>query len=99
MIRYVSTDPDSKGELVGIPYGKHNGTCPVRAFLQWVELLNKQVGSLFRPVDRHGNIKPTRLSDKAMSLIVKNYIEAVGLESDEYSVHSLRSDLQRQLPH
>lgn len=90
-IRHSKTDPDSRGELVGIPYGQHKDTCPVQAYSQWLKVLNEQKGPLFRPIDRHGNIRPTRLSDKAVSLIVKKYIDAVGLESNEYSGHSLRS--------
>ncbi|MEK5645864.1 integrase [Paenibacillus rhizosphaerae] len=90
-IHHSKTDPESKGELVGIPYGKNKDTCPVQAYLQWLKVLNGREGALFRPIDRHGNIKPSRLSDKAVSLIVKKYIEAIGLESNEYSGHSLRA--------
>jgi integrase len=50
-------------------------------------------GPLFRPVDRHGNIDPARLSGEAVSLVLKQRLEAIGYDPKAYSGHSLRSGL------
>jgi len=48
-------------------------------------------GPASRPVDRHGNVSDTRLSDRPVALIVKRSAEQAGLDPDRYSGHSLRA--------
>jgi len=87
------TDQAGKGRVVGIPYGSHRETCPVRAWKAWTAVMEAQgmnTGLAFRALDRHGHIK-TQLSDKAVALIVKRYAAAAGLDPAQYAGHSLRS--------
>lgn len=49
-------------------------------------------GAIFRPIDRHGNIKPQRLSDHAVAKIVKRAAATAGVAGD-FSGHSLRAGL------
>ncbi len=66
---------------------------PVRSLRSWREAARIGEGPLFRGVDRHGNLLPTRLSDKAVALVVNRRAQAVGLDPKRYSGHSLRSGL------
>ncbi|QSO55457.1 tyrosine-type recombinase/integrase (plasmid) [Alicyclobacillus curvatus] len=92
-IRRSKTDQEGKGRKLGVPYGSHRETCPVRAWLAWKETIREYditEGAAFRSIDRHGNIKE-RLSDKAVALVVKRYAEAAELNASQYAGHSLRS--------
>jgi integrase len=48
---------------------------------------------VFRPLDRFQQVQSTRLSDKAVALIVKRRAKAVGLDPRRYAGHSLRAGL------
>ncbi len=92
-IRRSKTDPEGQGRKVGLPYGSHPQTCPVRAMQSWLELLDETSGPVFRAVDRHGHLASTRLSDKAVALIVKRAAGAAGFTEAEVAGHSLRAGL------
>jgi site-specific recombinase XerD len=92
-IRKSKTDQEGQGRKVGIPYGSHPHTCPVRAYLAWLEKSGLAEGPLFRSVNRHGQLQPARLSDRAVALIVKRAAEKAGLNPDKYAGHSLRAGL------
>jgi site-specific recombinase XerD len=92
-LRRSKTDQEGQGRKVGIPYGSHPETCPVRALERWLEVSGIAEGALFRPITRHGHMQVDRLSDKAIALVVKRYAEAAGLDSAKYAGHSLRAGL------
>jgi site-specific recombinase XerD len=92
-LRRSKTDQEGQGRKVGIPYGSHPHTCPVRALQAWLEASGIAEGALFRSVNRHGQLQPGRLSDKAVALVVKRCAEAAGLDADNYAGHSLRAGL------
>ncbi len=92
-LRRSKTDQTGQGRVVGIPYGSHRDTCPVRAWQAWAAEMDAHgimTGFAFRALDRHGNIR-TRLSDKTVALIVKRYAAAAGFDPAQYAGHSLRS--------
>jgi integrase len=66
---------------------------PVRAVQAWLETARITDGPIFRPMDRFHRVQPTRLSDKAVALIVKRRAKAVGLDPARYAGHSLRAGL------
>ncbi|MCM3571411.1 site-specific integrase [Neobacillus mesonae] len=70
----------------------YNEFCPVRATQEWIKAGEITSGALFRSIDRHGNVKE-RLSDKSIALIVKKYIEELGMNANDFAAHSLRSGL------
>lgn len=84
------TDQHGIGRKLGIPYarGRH---CPVAALNQWRSNSEIVEGPLFRPVTRHGQIVPTRLSGEAVALVIKQRLAAIGFETALYSGHSLRA--------
>ena len=92
-VRRSKMNQEGQGRRVGIPYGSHPETCPVRAMQNWVDVLDVTAGPLFRRIDRHGHIGAARLSDKAVALIVKRCAGAAGLASADLAGHSLRSGL------
>ncbi len=92
-LRRSKTDQEGEGRKVGIPYGSNPATCPVRSLRGWIEASGIEEGPLFRGVDRHGRLLPNRLSDKAVSLVVKRRAQAAGLDPSKYSGHSLRAGL------
>jgi integrase len=92
-LKRSKTDQEGQGRRVGIPYGSNAVTCPVRALNEWLEASAITAGALFRSVNRHGQLRSERLSDKAVALVVKRSAEAAGLDASQYAGHSLRSGL------
>jgi len=90
-VRRSKTDPESEGRKIGIPYGTHESTCPVRALQAWIDAAEISDGPLFRSVNRHGQASDRRLSVRAVSLVVKRAAERAGLDPILYSGHSLRA--------
>jgi hypothetical protein len=51
------------------------------------------VGPLFRPIDRWGHVGDHTLSSLGVARAVKRALTAIGLETTDYSGHSLRAGL------
>jgi len=93
-LRRSKTDQEGAGREIGVPYGSHPATCPVRALRAWLEASGITEGPLFRPVRRGGAVLPSRLSGRAVALVVKRSVLAAGVgEAARYGGHSLRSGL------
>lgn len=90
-IRRSKRDQEGRGDTKAIPYGTDAETCPVRAVEAWLTEAQIDGGPVFRPVDRHGNVADTRLSGKAISLVVKRAAERAHLDPAAYGGHSLRA--------
>ena len=94
LLRRSKTDQEGQGREVGIPFGSTPATCPVRALRAWLADLEPEgAGPLFRPIDRHGRLLPTQVTDRAVALVVKKWAAAAGLETPGLARHSLRSGL------
>ncbi len=88
------TDAAGEGEVVGVPYGSQEETCPVTAIERWVEFSGRSPDDpLFCRIDRHGNLKEGGLSGDAINDLVKRRVERAGLDASRYSGHSLRAGL------
>lgn len=85
------TDQEGEGEQKAIPYGSNPSTCPVRALQAWLEAAGIESGPVFRGVNRHGHVAAGRLSGRSVANIIKRHAEAVGLDAERYSGHSLRA--------
>lgn len=90
-IRHAKTDQEQRSRRIAVPHGTDRHTCPVTALHGWLDHAGITRGPIFRGVDRHHNIAPTRLSDRAVALIIKRAAHNAGLDPDEYSGHSLRA--------
>lgn len=91
-LRRSKTDQTRKGRKIGIPLGRTRH-CPVAAHSAWLDALHVDNGPIFRPVDRHGEVKSRRLRSDAISTILRNRLAEAGIEPDGYSGHSLRAGL------
>jgi integrase len=92
-LRRSKTDQEGAGRRVALPFGSNPDTCPVRVLRAWLDAAGVTAGAVFRGVDRHGNVSPERLSDRAVANIVKAAAERAGLDAASYSGHSLRAGL------
>lgn len=92
-IRKSKTDQEGAGRKIGIPYGSHPQTCPVRALQAWLQASGIEEGPLFRSVNRHGKLVEGRLGDRAVALVVKRALEAAGKDGATFAGHSLRAGL------
>jgi len=90
-LRRSKTDQDGVGRKIGIPYGSNPETCPVRVLQSWVEQSNINAGPLFRSINRHGRMKPGRLSGIDVARVVKKLADRAGLDPAKFAGHSLRA--------
>ena len=92
-VRTSKTDQEGEGMQKGIPMGRKPLTCPVRALKAWLHAAGIVAGAVFRPIDRHGNIRQQALSDQSVALIIKQAATAAGYDATEFAGHSLRAGL------
>lgn len=90
-LRRSKTDQEGAGRRVGIPYGSHAQTCPVRALRAWLTAARITEGPVFRPVDKWGNVAPGRLTGEAVASVVKRYAASTGRDAGSFGGHSLRA--------
>ncbi|MEJ5020958.1 site-specific integrase [Ochrobactrum vermis] len=64
---------------------------PVEALTRWLEAARIDKGSVFRKVDRWGNVSVRALEPSAVNRIVKQRAQIAGLDAREFSAHGLRS--------
>ncbi|TRB00900.1 integrase [Agrobacterium tumefaciens] len=64
---------------------------PVVALNAWLAAGKIESGSVFRAIDRWGNVSRRALDPKAVNDIVKQRVRMAGLEPAEFSAHGLRS--------
>lgn len=82
-------DQESVGRLIGIPYGKHCVTCPVRMLKRWIHQRGPWAGPLFCRLDRHDRAAP--LQPERIGQIVQLCCRKIGLPWQQYGGHSLRA--------
>ena len=90
-IRRSKTDQEQAGAQVGLAYGSHRPTCPVRSWAAWRDAASLANGPAFRAVDRHGHLGPGRLDAGSVARIVRRRAEAAGLTAADFAGHSLRA--------
>jgi site-specific recombinase XerD len=100
LVERSKTDPDGRGFEVGIPHARRCGVagacgelCPVAAVRAWREAAGIDAGALFRRVERYGAVRPGRLGDRAVALVVKRAAVAAGIDPRALAGHSLRAGL------
>ncbi|MCL6655605.1 integrase, partial [Agrobacterium rubi] len=64
---------------------------PVEALDAWLTAANIASGSVFRKVDRWGNVSKRALEPGAVNAVVKHRAQMAGLAPSEFSAHGLRS--------
>lgn len=89
-VRRSKTDQNQQGRLISIQRS-NTELCPVSALESWLGLAAIAQGPIFRPIDRHGNVRNGRLSGGAVSLIVKRWSARAEIGANGFSGHSLRA--------
>ena len=95
------TDQERAGHVIGVAYGAHVATCPVRAYQSWVRAAGAALGRplagpAFRGVGRGGTLGGRGISAKTVARVVKARAAAAGLDPALYSGHSLRAGFATQ---
>jgi integrase len=87
-VRRSKTDQEGRGRTIAIPYCK--AACAVTALLEWLDVADVEAGALFPSLDRAGKARG-RLPAQSVSLILRGYAKAAGVEVGRLSAHSLRA--------
>ena len=78
-IKSSKTDQSGEGMIKALPYFENKAFCPVTFLKKWLEISKIKTGLVFN------------ISDKSVALLIKKYTSFAGLDSNQYSGHSLRS--------
>ena len=90
-LRRSKTDQFGKGFVKGLPYFDNAQYCPVVSLKKWIDISKITSGSLFRRFSKGSKLLNKRLTDQTVALLIKEYLEIAGIDSKNYSGHSLRS--------
>jgi site-specific recombinase XerD len=88
-IRASKTDQEGQGVTIAIARG--DAACPARALRTWLEVSGIEAGAIFRPIDKAGTVRASRLTCRSVANIVKAYAERAGFDPAIFSGHSLRA--------
>ena len=90
-LKRSKTDQFGEGSLKALPYFNNKKYCPVLSLKKWIEKSNINSGPLFRRFSKGSKLKENRLTDQTVALLIKKYLNLAGIDSRNYSGHSLRS--------
>ena len=90
-LRRSKTDQFGEGSTKGLPYFDNTQFCPVVSVKEWIRISKISSGPLFRRFIKGSKLSNNRLTDQTVALLIKKYLEKAGIDSKNYSGHSLRS--------
>jgi site-specific recombinase XerD len=90
-LKRSKTDQFGEGSLKGLPYFDNSQFCPVVSISKWIEISKINSGPLFRRFTKGLKLSENRLTDQTVALLIKKYLKIAGIDSKNYSGHSLRS--------
>ena len=90
-IRRSKTDQFGEGSVKALPYFDNPKYCPVMSLKKWISISEINSGSLFRRFLKGSKLSEKRLTDQTVALLIKEYLQLAGIDSKNYSGHSLRS--------
>jgi site-specific recombinase XerD len=90
-LKRSKTDQFGEGAVKGLPYFDNSQYCPVLSLKKWIEVSNIKYGPLFRRFAKGSKLTEHRLTDQTVALLIKEYLKLAGIDSKNYSGHSLRS--------
>jgi len=89
-VRKSKTDPEARGQLVGVAHGSHPETDPVTALDAWLERRGTEPGPLFLGF-RYDCIGTRPFTGSGLASMLKERAAAAGIPSERISGHSLRA--------
>jgi site-specific recombinase XerD len=90
-LRRSKTDQFGEGFTKALPYFDNSQYCPVVSLKKWIEISNISSGAVFRRFSKGSRLSANRLTDQSVALLIKEYLRLTGIDSKNYSGHSLRS--------
>ena len=90
-IKRSKTDQFGEGFTKALPYFDNSQYCPVVSLKKWLEISKITSGPLFRRFVKGSKLSENRLTDQTVALLIKEYLNLAGIDSKNYSGHSLRS--------
>jgi len=90
-IRKSKTDQFGEGSVKALPYFDNPKYCPVISLKNWINISKIHSDSLFRRFLKGSRLSGNRLTDQTVALLIKEYLKIAGIDSKNYSGHSLRS--------
>ena len=90
-IRRSKTDQFGEGFIKALPYFDSSHYCPVVSLKNWIEISKITSGPVFRRFVKGSKLSENRLTDQTVALLIKEYLNLAGIDSKNYSGHSLRS--------
>ena len=93
------TDQEGNLEAKGIAKSEDSQStyCPVNACKKWLQFSEIRTGNIFRQIDTSNKIYHNDLSDKSISLIIKNWATKAMISNDKLSGHSFRAGFATEL--
>ena len=90
-VKRSKTDQFGEGSIKALPYLENNLYCPVTILKRWLNISKITKGPIFRRFSKGSRLTNYRLTDQTVALIIKDYLNKTGIDSKNYSGHSLRS--------
>ena len=90
-LKRSKTDQFGEGSVKALPYFDNPKYCPVLSLKKWIEISNINSGPLFRRFSKGSILLENRLTDQTVAHLIKKYLKIAGIDSKNYSGHSLRS--------
>jgi len=90
-LRRSKTDQLGEGFIKALPYFDSSQYCPVVSLKNWIKISKINSGPVFRRFIKGSKLSEKRLTDQTVALLIKEYLNLAGINSRNYSGHSLRS--------
>ena len=90
-VKRSKTDQFGEGSIKALPYFEDSVYCPVTILQRWLNISKINKGPLFRRFSKGSKLTNDRLTDQTVALLIKDYLNIAGIDSKNYSGHSLRS--------
>ena len=90
-VRRSKTDQFGEGFVKALPYFDNKLYCPVVSLKDWLNISKIASGPVFRRFNKGSSLSEKRLTDQSVALLIKEYLNLAGIDSKNYSGHSLRS--------
>ena len=90
-IRRSKTDQFGEGFTKALPYFDSSQYCPVVSLKKLLDLSKIRSGAVFRMFSKGSKLLENRLTDQTVALLIKEYLNLAGIDSQNFSGHSLRS--------
>ncbi|MDA7695263.1 tyrosine-type recombinase/integrase [Candidatus Pelagibacter sp.] len=90
-IKRSKTDQFGEGFTKALPYFDSSQYCPVVSLKNLLDLSKINSGPVFRRFVKGSKLSKYRLTDQTVALLIKKYLNLAGIDSKNFSGHSLRS--------